>query len=133
MTLTHAPGISVALALLLVACGTPQSPPRTPEVRQTADACEGLAYVFFLVAEERDGGTSREEQIERARQSVANPFAGEPRQAGNDLLHVIDLVYRHPEASPSEIEAQVRADCEVDERGHAVLRTLWPARRAADP
>lgn len=89
--------------------------------------------MFFLVAESRNRGSSREQQIERAGESVANPFAREPRQADNDLIHVIDLVYRHPEASASEIEAQVREDCEPDENGQAVLRTLWPARRAADP
>ena len=133
MPATHASRLASALAWLLLACETPQSPPQTPEAREIAGACEGLAYVFFLVAESRDRGSSRAQQIERARESVANPFAGEPRQAGDDLIHVIDLVYRHPEASASEIEAQVRGDCELDEDGHAVLRTLWPARRAADP
>jgi hypothetical protein len=106
---------------------------RASSLAAVLGACEGLAYVFFLVAENRDRGRSREEQIERARESVVNPFAAEPRQAGNDLIHVIDLVYRQPEASASEIESQVRDDCEVDDNGHAVLRTLWPARRAADP
>lgn len=127
-----ASSLAASLALLLGACETPQAPPRTPEVRQSADACEGLAYVFFVVAENRDRGSSREEQVARARQSVVNPFSGEPRQAGNDLLHVIDLVYRNPEASPAEIESHVRDDCELDGQGHAVLRTLWPSLRAAD-
>jgi hypothetical protein len=116
-----------ALGLLLLACEIAQSPPRTPEVRENADACEGLAYVFFLVADKRDHGAGREEQIAAAQESVANPFTRDPRQASRDLLHVIDLVYRHPGADAAEIEAQVRAHCEVDARGRAVLRTLWPA------
>jgi hypothetical protein len=116
-----------ALAPLLLACETAQAPPQTPEARANADACEGLAYVFFLVADKRDHGTDREEQIETARESVANPFTRQPVQTGRDLRHVIDLVYRHPEASAAEIEAKVRANCQVDARGQAVLRTLWPA------
>ncbi len=117
-----------ALALLLLVCETAQSPPVTPEPRENAGVCEGLAYVFFLVAENRDRGSTREEQIEGAREGLGNPFTSQPGQTGRDLRYVIDLVYRYPEASAAEIEARVRDGCRVNERGQAVLETLWPAR-----
>ncbi len=115
-----------ALALVALACETAQSPARTPEPRANADACEGLAYVFFLVAEQRDRGSTREEQLEKTQESLESPFTSDPGQTGRDLRYVIELVYRYPEASAAEIEAKVRDGCRVNEQGQAVLQTLWP-------
>ena len=43
-----------------------------PTPPQGANACESLAYVFFLVAENRDRGRTREEQVEMMRASRNN-------------------------------------------------------------
>jgi hypothetical protein len=93
--------------------------------RAVSGPCEGLAYVFFVVAEQRDRGESREAQIRMAQESVHNRFSEDPEQALADLLRVIDAVYRRPGQRAREIEASVLEDCVVNDRGQAVL--LWPA------
>lgn len=114
------------LACAGVAC-QPASPP--PEVSAAnLDVCEELARVFFLIATHRERGKSRESQEEMVRQSVNTPFTTDPERTRDDLLHVVGLVYRSPEIGPRELEAKVLADCHVNERGQAVLRTLWPTR-----
>jgi hypothetical protein len=115
----------LALCLALLACET-AAPPVTPYPPKAEGVCAQLAYAFFLVAEKRDRGSTREDQIETARESVDNPFARHPDETLAFLLRMVDFVYRRPEASAEQIQAQVMEGCAVDQRGQAVL--LWPAR-----
>jgi hypothetical protein len=119
------PRAGVAFALLLLAC---QAAPTTPVPPDDAGACENLAYVFLLIALERDRGSTKEAQIEMARESVESPFVSRPEHTLRHLLHVIDLVYRYPDSSAREIEAIVLEGCVVDDQGRAVVNTAWPTR-----
>jgi hypothetical protein len=115
----------LAFALLLLAC---QAPPTTPVPPNDGEPCAGLAYVFLLIAQEKDRGSTREAQIEMVRESVDSPFVSRPDETLRHLLHVVDLVYRCPDSSAGEIEAIVRDGCVVDEQGRAVLKASWPTR-----
>jgi len=115
-------------ALLALACRAPITAPPPP---RSGGPCADLAFAFFLVAEKRDHGSTRDEQIEALQAGVASPFAQRPEQTLEELLHVVDLVYRRPDASARELEALVRERCVVDERGQAVLRAAWPRRRVS--
>jgi hypothetical protein len=117
------PCAPIAFALLLLAC---QSPPTTPVPPAGGDVCANLAYVFLLVAEERDRGSTKEAQIETVRESVDSPFVTRPEETLRYLLRVVDLVYERSDASASEIEADVRDSCIVDEQRRAVVSTHWP-------
>jgi hypothetical protein len=90
--------------------------------------CEGLAYVFLLIAQEKDRGSTKNAQIEMVRESVDNPFVTRPDETLRHLLQVVDLVYRRSDSSAPEIEASVLDGCAVDERGRAILTTPWPPR-----
>jgi hypothetical protein len=118
-------GAGIAFALLLLACQAAPTSPLPPD--DDAGVCENLAYVFRLVAQERDRGTSKKDQIEMMRESVDSPFVTRPEQTLRQLLHVVDLVYRHSDSSAREIEAIVIDGCTVDEQGRAVLKMEWPA------
>lgn len=83
--------------------------------------CEDLAYVFFLVARQRERGESRDTQLARLRESVQNPFTTRPELALRNLAEVVDRVYDSPHRNARELEASVLDDCSVDERGQAVL------------
>jgi len=121
--------MTIAAALLLLACQAPA--PITAPVPETRDgACADLAYVFFLVAEKRDRGSTRDAQLEALRRSIDTPFATQPDRTLRQLEQVIELVYRRPELPAREVEAMVRDDCVVDEQGRAVLRRLWPKQAA---
>ena len=109
------------LLTLLLAC---QRPPVTPLPPVGGDVCDDLAYVFFLVARNKDDGRSLDEQLAMAERGVENPFAGHPERTLRDWLRVIEFVYRQPESDAPRIRAQVRDGCHVNERGQAVL--LWP-------
>ena len=114
---------TIAAAALLLAC---QAPLTTETRRESGGVCTDLAYIFFLVAEKRDRGSTQEAQLDALRQGTQSPFAVHPEQTLRELSHVVELVYRRPEASAREIEAAVRDHCAVDERGQAVLRAAWP-------
>jgi hypothetical protein len=115
----------IAIALLLLAC---QAPPTSPTPPDDAGVCANLAYVFLLVAREKDRGTTKEAQIEMLRESVDNPFVTQPDQTLRHLLQVVDLVYQCPDSSAHEIEAMVLDGCVVDDQGQAVVRAHWPTR-----
>jgi hypothetical protein len=109
---------TTALALLILAC---QVPPKTHVPPESGDACANLAYVFFLIADARDRGDTKEDQIEKLQASVENPFATRRETTLRSLLGVVDLVYLRPDESAEEIRESVLADCAVDERGRAVV------------
>lgn len=113
----------IALALLLLAC---QAPPTSHVRAADTGVCADLAYIFLLIAEERDRGSTREAQIERVRESVDNPFVTRPDETLRHLLQVVDLVYRRSDASATEIQEIVLDGCAADEDGRAVLRASWP-------
>lgn len=118
----------IALTMAQLACQAPtpkQAEPSTPLSPAVEGACDGLAYVFFVVAEKRDRGETRDAQIRMAQESVQNRFTDDPEQALADLVRVIDAVYRRPGQSARDLEASVRDDCVENELGQAVL--LWPA------
>ncbi len=88
--------------------------------------CEDLAYTFFLIAENRDRGHSRSDQEAMVRESIRTPFVANPEETRRNLLRVVDVVYRSPDATPEEIEAGVLDHCVVDDQGHAVVRRPAP-------
>jgi hypothetical protein len=100
-----------------------------PPPPQGGGACVDLAYAFFVVADKRDHGSTREEQMQAVREGVDGPFAVHPERTLADLQRVVDLVYRRPDVNAREIEALVREHCVVDERGQPLLRTAWPRQR----
>ena len=53
-------------------------------------------------------------------------FVATPEETIPRLIHIVDLVYRHPDASPDEIELKVREGCSEDDEGRAVVQLLWP-------
>jgi hypothetical protein len=115
--------LSAALAtagLLLPACQVspisgPYGGPRRP--------CVQLANAFAALAETRDRGVSREQQIEIAR---ARSPEEEDHAKLDQWLQMVDLVYRHSEAGPEEIGWTVLDHCSVDMNGRARVTTLWP-------
>ncbi len=111
-------GYALGVAASLLACGAPATTPTPPP---GANACESLAYVFFLVAENRDRGRTREEQVEMMRASVDNPFAKQPEETLRSLLGVVDLVYQRTDAGADEIRDSVLQSCSIDETGRAIL------------
>jgi hypothetical protein len=118
-----------AAALALLACRS--QAPLTVAVPETrGGVCSDLAYAFFLVAEKKDRGASKDAQIEALRQSIDTPFATQPDQTLRHLERVVEIVYRNPELSARQIEAKVREDCVVDEQGRAVLPRIWPRQAA---
>ena len=113
-----------ALALVpAVACLPPQREARTRIPPREAGVCEELAYVFFLVAQGRDRGYSRRDQLRSMSKSVNNPFAKRPEATLGQLVKVVDFVYAQPGDSPEEIEGRVLDRCSVDAGGHAVVRS----------
>jgi hypothetical protein len=106
---------------LLVAC---QRPAATPLPPVGGGVCQDLAYVFFLVARNKDEGLSKREQLAMAEAGVENPFAADPDRTRHYWSRVIDFVYRDPDADAQEVRSRVEGDCRVNERGQAVL--LWP-------
>jgi hypothetical protein len=70
----------VAFALLLLACQSPPTPPVPP---MGGEVCEDLAYIFLLVAEERDRGSTKEAQIEILRKSADDPFVARAASRGS--------------------------------------------------
>jgi hypothetical protein len=103
--------------------GCASAKPVTPIPPASGDVCQDLAYVFFLVAEQKQRGLSRDAQIARLREDVRNRFSTRPEQTLDQLVQVVELVYETPHADARELEASVLDHCSVDERGHAVLRT----------
>ena len=111
-------------ALALLACQS--EAPLTAAVPATrGGACSDLAYAFFLVAEKRDRGASKDAQMEALRQSIDTPFATQPDQTLRQLEQVVEIVYRNRELSAPQIQAKVSDDCVVDEQGRAVLPRIW--------
>ena len=122
-------GVVITLALQLVACELPpvKTAPATTQVGPgNGEVCAQLAHVFFLVAQSRDKGASREDEISRLRESVQNRFVKNPDQALRQLIRVVDLVYLARDESADSIRGRVQADCDVNRRGDAVLGTFWP-------
>lgn len=109
---------TITIAAIFLAC---HAPARTPTPPQGGDACDSLAYVFFLIAENKDRGKTREEQIGMVRAGVDNPFATRPDATLQSLLGVVDLVYERPDESADEIRTSVLEACSVNEKGQAVL------------
>jgi hypothetical protein len=118
-----------AAALALLACQT-RAPLTAAVPAPRGGACSDLAYAFFLVAEKKDRGASKDEQIEALRESIATPFATQPDRTLRQLERVVEIVYRNPELSAAQIQARVRDDCVVDEQGRAVLPRIWPRQAA---
>lgn len=131
-------GVAAVVSLATACSGSPPGPaPRTrldlpavaapgTSVAPGGDVCADLAYVFFLVAESRRKGATKETQVAEVRESVRNPFATDPAATEETLLHVVNLVYLVPNKTSREIEALVLESCDVGDRGQAVLKTLWP-------
>ena len=90
----------------------------------SGNVCEDLAYVFYLVARNKDQQSTQEEQLEMAREGIASPFAAHPGRTLRYWSRVIELVYHHPDADADQIQAMVLDACTVDRNGRAVL--LWP-------
>jgi hypothetical protein len=111
----------IAAALLALGC---QLQPATPLPPVSGSVCEGLAYVMFLIADHRDHGRSRQEQLEMARNGVGNPFSAQPERTLQSWQHLIELVYREENASAAEVRVRTLERCDVNERGQAIL--LWP-------
>ncbi len=126
--------LAAAVAAGGVACQAP--PPRglglharghaVPQRRASEGVCADLAYTFRLVAQQRDLGVTKQEQIEATRKMVRSPFVRQKERTLGHLLTLVDLVYLNDEASAHEIEGYVLENCVVSEQGHAVLKRLWP-------
>ncbi len=118
------PGMLVLLAAsVLVACQQ-RAPARTPLPPSRGDLCADLARVFHTVAESRDQGKTRRQQIDALAESVGSPFIGEPESTLRSLTRVVDVVYEAPQASPEQFEYSVLARCRVNARGQVVLGDL---------
>jgi hypothetical protein len=114
-------GATLWLAVWLQGCASAK--PVTPVPPEGGGVCQDLAYVFFLVAEQKQRGLSRDAQIARLREDVRNPFSTRPEETLGQLEQVVEQVYETPHTSARELEASVLDHCRVDERGQAVLRT----------
>ena len=114
---------AAAAALLALACKAP--PPTTPLPPDGgSDVCTRLAYVFYLVAERREQGASRRDQLAALPESVDNPFTLHPGSAHESLRRVVEIVYAQPRGAARELEAEVLESCTVDAQGHAVLKSV---------
>ena len=108
--------------MALGACAAPRRP--RSAYRNSGDPCQNLAYTFYLVAEYKERGASRESQERIARKRV-----GRSAESLDQWLHVVDLVYRYSDGEPYEIGATVLDNCEIGPGGKAaVVTTLWPNR-----
>ncbi len=116
-----AAGLAIALGL---ACALPADEPRTPLPPEGGGTCENLAQVFFAIAQSRDRGRSKRQQVRALRRSVDSPFSEDPEVTFRQLERVIEWVYERPE-SAGELAQLVREDCVVNEKGQAVLRTIF--------
>ncbi len=110
-------------ASALLACQQ-RNPARTPLPPSRGDLCVDLARVFHSVAESRDGGKTRKQQIDALAESVGSPFIGEPESTLRSLTRVVDMVYEAPQASPEQFEYSVLARCRLNARGQVVLGDL---------
>jgi hypothetical protein len=113
----------VLLALSLAGCAGVSPGSERKAKREPGEACLDLALSFYTVAERRDDGMTREEQVTRAQRRV-------DRRRGDETfshwLRIIDLVYRVPRDTPKEIARRVLESCEVDPQGQAVMKAPWP-------
>jgi hypothetical protein len=94
----------IACALFALACRAPITAPPPP---RSGGPCADLAFAFFLVAEKRDRGSTREEQIEALQAGVASPFAQRPEQTLEELLRVSTS----STAAPMRRRASSRRSC----------------------
>ncbi len=120
---TPTAGLLLGATLAIVAC---QHAPRSPVPPPVGNRCAELAYVFYLVAENRDRGQTREQQVEALGESVQSPFVGEPGPTLRALERVVDAVYATPDASAAEIEDSVLLSCTVNAQGQVVLGNPAP-------
>ena len=96
---------AAAAALLALACKAP--PPTTPLPPDGgSDVCTRLAYVFYLVAERREQGASRRDQLAALPESVDNPFTLHPGSAHESLRRVVEM-YQWKENSKTETRKKV--------------------------
>lgn len=109
--------VLVLVAAVSMGCRS-TAPPAMPLAR---NPCDGLSNVFYLVAYERDRGTSRESQVSRLAETVESPFVASPGRTHAELSRVVDYVYRNRRASPDDLRSRVRAACTVDSAGQARL------------
>lgn len=116
--------VLAAVGLMATAC---QTGPLTAASPRDDGPCNDLARAFYLIAEAREEGALREEQIESLRAGVDSPFVRRPEDALDAMLHIVDLVYRMPESNPRGIEQRVRDNCVENEQGQAIVRAIWPA------
>jgi len=128
-------GGSLAIALVGALLGC-ENPPTTPLPPDGGGVCTHLAYVFYVVARNRDRGLSREGQTDLVTEGVVNPFTTDPEATRRSLLHVVDLVYRTPMPRRSAHEDEVQRLDRARVRGarwggQAGGRDAEPVERAA--
>jgi hypothetical protein len=121
-TRTMTPGLSLAL-VLATGCAT-QSPAPGAAAGEPSAACRTFAQPFVLVAEQRDGGKSKQRQLTDVLMINSDNLSPDDQAAEEVTLHwtkvAIELVYSHRELSPEDIRKYVLAHCSVDADGKPV-------------
>lgn len=105
-----------------IAVAVAKLPWAAPSIPVPGNVCQDLAQAFLVVARYRDQGRSRRDQEKMIRESIRTPFVSDPERAQQQLLRIVDVVYRAADASPEEIESGVLDHCVVDDQGQAVVR-----------
>jgi hypothetical protein len=116
------PALSLVLALV-TGCAT-QSPAPGAATGEPSAACRTFAQPFVLVAEQRDGGKSKQRQLNDVLMINSDNLSPDDQAAEQVTLHwtkaAIELVYSHREFSPEDVRKYVLAHCSLDADGKPV-------------
>jgi hypothetical protein len=113
--------LTSSLVLVFVAgCATSTHAPAAA-AGQPAAACQAFAQPFVLVAEQRDGGKSKQAQLTDVLMINSDNLSPEDQAAEQVTLHwtkvAIELAYSRRELSPQDIRKYVLTHCSVDADG----------------
>ena len=86
--------------------------------------CEDFAHAFYLIAQNKDRGVSKEAQIQHLL-DVAG--VGSPSELGGGdrfTLRAIEFVYRYPDSNAETIRGLILGRCHVDANGKLHVEDL---------
>ena len=111
-------------SVLMLVAGCAGAPAPRPAGETVPAACQTFAQPFVLVAQQRDGGESKQRQLNDVLMINSDNLSTEDQAAEQVTLHwtkvAIELAYSHRELSPEAIRQYVLARCSVDKDGKVV-------------
>jgi hypothetical protein len=112
------------LSTLALIAGCAAAPTPRPAGETVPAACQTFAQPFVLVAQQRDGGKSKQRQLNDVLMINSDNLSTEDQAAEQVTLHwttvAVEFVYSHRELSPEAIRQYVLARCSVDKDGKVV-------------